>query len=110
MVEVSGPLGRSKQALRRQALGRREVMGDAEHRESSRTIFGKVLDLRTYRRAGEVMAYAGSGSEVRTEPFLRSVLEDGKRLVRPKVTGRGERWTSRRLETLRKTWSPWFGG
>jgi 5-formyltetrahydrofolate cyclo-ligase len=31
------------------------------------------------------MAYAGSGSEVRTEPFLRSVLEDGKRLVRPKV-------------------------
>ena len=85
MVEVSGPLGRSKQALRRQALGRRETMGEAEHRESSRTIFGKVLDLRTYRRAGEVMAYADSGSEVRTKPFLRSVLEDGKRLVRPKV-------------------------
>jgi hypothetical protein len=31
------------------------------------------------------MAYAGSGSEVRIEPFLRSVLEDGKRLVLLKV-------------------------
>ena len=85
MVEISGPLGRSKQALRRQALGRRETMGEAEHRESSRTIFGKVLDLRTYRRAGVVMAYASFGSEVRTEPFLRSVLEDGQKLVLPKV-------------------------
>lgn len=56
MVEISGPLGRSKQALRRQALGRREAMGEAEHRESSRTIFGKVMELRTYRRTGVVMA------------------------------------------------------
>jgi 5-formyltetrahydrofolate cyclo-ligase len=85
MVEVSGPLGRWKQAVRRQALGRREAMGDAEHRESSRSIFGKVLDLRIYRRAGVVIAYAGSGSEVRTEPFLHSVLEGGKRLVLPKI-------------------------
>ncbi|CAA9462832.1 MAG: 5-formyltetrahydrofolate cyclo-ligase [uncultured Rubrobacteraceae bacterium] len=85
MVEVSGSSDNSKQALRRRVLGRRDAMGEAEHRESSQTIVGKVLSLEAYRRAGVVMAYAGFGSEVRTEPFLRSVLEAGKRLVLPRV-------------------------
>lgn len=85
MVEVSGSSGSSKQALRRQVLGRRDAMGEAEHRESSRIILRKVTALAAYRGAGVVMAYAGFGSEVRTEPFLRSVLEDAKRLVLPRV-------------------------
>ncbi len=90
MVEVSGSSGGSKRALRREVLGRRDAMGEAEHRESSRIILQKVTVLPAYRRAGVVMAYAGFGSEVRTEPFLRSVLEDGKRLVLPRVNrGRG---------------------
>ncbi|MBA2535340.1 MAG: 5-formyltetrahydrofolate cyclo-ligase [Rubrobacter sp.] len=85
MVEVSGSSDRSKQAQRREVLGRRDAMGEEERRESSQIIVEKVLALGAYRRACVVMAYSGFGSEVRTEPFLRSVLEAGKRLVLPRV-------------------------
>lgn len=60
-------------------------MGEEEHREPSRVIVGKVLAMEAYRRAGVVTAYAGLGSEARTGPFLRSLLEAGKRLVLPRV-------------------------
>lgn len=66
-------------------LGKRDAIGEREHWEASRIIFGKVQSLAEYLRADVVLAYSGFGSELQTGPFLRSVLEDGKRLVLPRV-------------------------
>lgn len=60
-------------------------MGPDERGAASRSIVEKVTALEAYRRAGVVMAYAGIGSEVGTDTFLRSVLRGGKTLVLPRV-------------------------
>lgn len=77
--------GVTKDELRREVLRRRDAMGEAERDAASRSIFGKVTSLAAYRRAGSVMAYVGIGSELGTDPFLRSILRDGKTLVLPRV-------------------------
>ena len=78
-------LDETKDGIRQEVLRRRDAMGEDERAAASRSIVGKVTSLAAYRRAGVVMAYAGIGSEVQTEPFLRAVLGDGKTLVLPRV-------------------------
>lgn len=75
----------TKDELRRKVLGRRDAMGPDERGAAGRVIVEKVTSLAAYRRAGVVLAYAGIGSEVGTDPFLRAVLRDGKTLVLPRV-------------------------
>ena len=51
----------------------------------SRAIIERVTRLESYRRSGVVLAYAGFGSELRTEAFVRRVLDDRKALLLPRV-------------------------
>lgn len=55
----------------------------------SHDIIDEITDLDRYRRCGVVLAYAGFGSELCTEAFMRRVLDDGKILLLPRVN-RGE--------------------
>ena len=58
----------------------------AGHRESaSAAILQEIVALPDYRRAAAVMAYAGFGSELQTEEFLRCALKDEKVLLLPRV-------------------------
>lgn len=78
-------LKEAKSALREAVLARREALGEEERRAFSERILRRVRRLADYRRAGVVLAYSGFGSELQTGDFLRSVLEDGKLLVLPRI-------------------------
>lgn len=75
----------TKEGIRREVLRKRDAMREGERDAAGRSIVEKVISLEAYHRAGVVMAYAGIGSEVGTDPFLRAVLGDGKALVLPRV-------------------------
>lgn len=75
----------TKSALRELVLGRRDAMRDTARSTASRVIVREVIALAAYRESSVVLGYAGFGSELQTDSFLRHVLEDGKMLVLPKV-------------------------
>lgn len=75
----------TKEEIRREVLRKRDAMREGERDAAGRSIVEKVISLEAYHRASVVMAYAGIGSEVGTDPFLRAVLGDGKALVLPRV-------------------------
>ena len=75
----------AKSALRKTVLARRDAM-DAGAREAlSLSILEETSHLDCYRRSSVVLAYVGFGSELRTDAFVRRVLEDGKVLLLPRV-------------------------
>lgn len=75
----------TKEGIRREVLRKRDAMREGERDAAGRSIVEKVISLEAYHRASVVMAYAGIGSEVGTDPFLRAVLGGGKALVLPRV-------------------------
>lgn len=59
---------------------------DEGHRKAlSEAIVRGIIALPDYRKADVVMAYAGFGSELQTDGFLRHVLEQRKTLFLPRV-------------------------
>ncbi len=51
----------------------------------SRTIVQDIVETSVYRRSDRIMAYASFGSELRTDEFVRHVLDQGKTLLLPRV-------------------------
>lgn len=75
----------AKRALRRQVLGRRDALDPGWRDWASRAIFTRVEALPAVQAARRVLGYHSFGSEPATEPFLRRVLAEGRRLVLPRI-------------------------
>ncbi|HLX62536.1 MAG TPA: 5-formyltetrahydrofolate cyclo-ligase [Planctomycetota bacterium] len=56
-----------------------------EIREKSAVILARLFKLKGYRRAKTVLAYASFREEVQTDALIAKVLQDGKRLVLPRL-------------------------
>lgn len=74
-----------KGSLRERVLERRDAMSPETRDAFSREIIRNVISLETYGESEVVLAYAGFGSELQTDEFLRRTLELGKRLILPRV-------------------------
>jgi 5-formyltetrahydrofolate cyclo-ligase len=83
----SSRLKRAKRALRREVLGRRDALGEAERAERSRMIAERVLGLPEIRRARTVMAFWSFGSEVETAWLVARLHAAGVRVVLPRIEG-----------------------
>lgn len=81
----------AKAVLREAVLRRRDALGEGERATLGRRILGRVLDLPAYGRSAVVLAYASFGTELRTDGFLRQVLDDEKILLLPRVEPDGLR-------------------
>lgn len=75
----------AKSSLRESVLARREAMDSRARVDKSRDIMRTISGLESYLGSGVVLAYAGFGSELQTDGFLRRTLELGKILVLPRV-------------------------
>lgn len=75
----------TKPPLRRRILGRRDAMDPRTRTALSRTIVRDIVETSVYRRSDRIMAYASFGSELRTDEFVRQVLDQGKTLLLPRV-------------------------
>jgi len=71
----------AKAALREAVLLRRDALPERERALLSGRILRSVLDLPAYQDSGVVLAYASFGTELRTEEFLRRVLDDRVRVA-----------------------------
>ncbi|MBL8518078.1 MAG: 5-formyltetrahydrofolate cyclo-ligase [Betaproteobacteria bacterium] len=78
-------LHEAKVALRKRVLAARDAMPPSQRKLDSILLCGRLNANIRYRRARAVLAYVGFGSEVDTEPFLKTVLADGKVLALPRI-------------------------
>jgi 5-formyltetrahydrofolate cyclo-ligase len=79
------PLHEAKLALRKQILAARDAMPAPKRKLESMLLCGRLNGNIRYQRARAVLAYAGFGTEVDTDAFLRTVLADGKVLALPRI-------------------------
>jgi 5,10-methenyltetrahydrofolate synthetase len=75
----------AKAALREVVLRRREALPVGVRASLSSRILAGILDLPSYGLSNVVLAYASFGTELRTDEFLRRVLDDGKTLLLPRI-------------------------
>lgn len=75
----------TKPPLRRRILCRRDAMNPRTRTVLSRTIVRDIVETSVYRRSDRIMAYVSFGSELRTDEFVRQVLDQGKTLLLPRV-------------------------
>lgn len=96
-----------KATLRKEALRRRDALPADERAAMSLRIFSEIMRLPAYTHPRVVLAYASFGSEPETRGFLRRVLEDGKRLLLPRVEPDGLALYAVRDLTLDLAPGPW---
>lgn len=85
MTAVAG----RKKLLRKEALRRRRSIPDGLRREKSRLIAERLLSDERLLSAGTVLGFFSMRDEVAMEKILRRLLELGKRVALPLVTGPG---------------------
>ncbi len=76
---------RRKRTLRKLALQRRDKLSQEQIAAKSHAIAQRVLRLQMWQDARVVMGYHAFNSEVRTDELLNAALQQGKRIVLPRV-------------------------
>jgi 5-formyltetrahydrofolate cyclo-ligase len=76
----------TKREIRKKILQERDLLTYNEVMGKSQAIFNRLCSLPQYKRAKTVMAYVSYRNEVSTPGFIAKVVEDGKRIVLPKVS------------------------
>lgn len=79
-----------KKLLRKEALGRRRSLTAEARQEKSRLIADKLLSDSRVKAAGTILGFFSMKDEVEMEDILRRLLEMGKRVALPLVTGPGQ--------------------
>ena len=74
----SAALAEAKRALRKEAVARREAMGEPARREASRRIAEQVLALSDFRAAQGVHCFVSLPGEVDTAPIFAACAAVGK--------------------------------
>ena len=74
-----------KQAIRQRIIAARQQMAEQERERLSRAIAARVTGLDAYRTAGTVLAYLNFGAELAAEGLVQQALQEGKRVLLPKV-------------------------
>ena len=94
---------KQKKILRTQIQEEILLLPEDYRRKADREIVRLLLTLPEYHHADTVFCFAGTASEINTDPFLAQVLADGKVLSVPLCTGKGimEARRIRSLEELR---------
>ena len=74
-----------KQALRQRIIAAREETPVPERLRKSRSILAGVRALQGYQAARTVLGYLNFGAEVASELWVQQALDDGKRVLLPRV-------------------------
>ena len=79
-----------KKLLRKEALGRRRSLTAEARQEKSRLIADKLLSDSRVKEARTILGFFSMKDEVEMEKILLRLLEMGKRVALPLVTGPGQ--------------------
>lgn len=78
-----------KEAIRLEALARRDALSQKEKTRLDREIMERLCALPEYREAEAVLFFASFRSEPDTFQLMKEALEEGKRVLLPRVEGGG---------------------
>lgn len=87
---MMSPVADRKKLLRREALRRRRSIPEGLRQEKSRLIAERLLSDERLLSAGTALGFFSMRDEVAMEKILRRLLELGKRVALPLVTGPGQ--------------------
>lgn len=91
-------LREQKAALRQAMLARREALSQDEWTRASARVQAQLLASPEYQRAGTILFYWAVGREARSQGAIAAALQEGKRVVLPRVVNwRGQeapRWSA----------------
>ncbi len=76
----------TKDSIRKEILAMRNSLSSDEIKQKSRLITEKLLSLKMYKKAENILIYVSMGSEVQTDEIIEKALEEGKRVFCPKCT------------------------
>lgn len=79
-----------KRRLREDILAKRALLTAEDIKEKSRKITDKLLDLKEFKAGKVVMSYVDFNNEVETKDFIRTCLQQGKRVAVPVVVRKPE--------------------
>lgn len=81
----SDRLKRTKRALRREVIARRDALSERDRAAASLAIADRVVALPEARQARSAMAFWSFGSEVDTAPLIERLVAGGKTLTLPRI-------------------------
>lgn len=84
----SGDLAERKRALRRRVRAVRDALSSEERARRSEAVATNLFALPEVSGASTVMAFWSFGSEVDTQPIIRRLADEGRRVALPRVEGR----------------------
>ena len=84
---MTSDLTESKRFFRKNALKNRRALSDTDRNTYSSTIKRLLFDFPPFRQAKRVFAFASMPDEVHTKELLAQMLEEGKEVSIPLVTG-----------------------
>lgn len=73
----------NKKLLRKDILVKRASLGKIDRKNYTEAIWETILNTPFYKNAKTIMCFVSFGSEIDTHEFIRTAIEDGKRLVVP---------------------------
>ena len=85
---ISSFIAERKKELRREMQSEAKAMDAAERAECDEKIFAALVGTEEYKKAETVFTYVSIDSEIETRALLVRVLEDGKRLCVPRLSGK----------------------
>lgn len=90
---------RNKEALRREAKAWRDAQAPQWIQEQSLYVLEQVEAIPVFREVEQVLSYVDCPGEVATRPLIQKLLEAGREVLVPVMTGPGQmQWS--RLESL----------
>ena len=87
-MNENGASDGNKRELRKRMLAFRRALSVEERVSNSAMITEKLLSLEAVQKARTVFAYAAMEDEVQTEALIASLLDRGKQVAIPLVTGK----------------------
>lgn len=83
----SDRLKRTKRALRRAVIARRDALSERDRAAASLSIADRVAALPETREARSAMAFWSFGSEVDTAPLIERLVAEGRTVALPRIEG-----------------------
>ncbi len=85
------PISDVKKALRREAIKRRGSISREDKKKKDTHIKDRLMSLREYREANNIVLFASFRSEVNTFPIIEDALMKDKKVIMPKVDDQKKR-------------------
>lgn len=78
-----------KKYLRKSIQSKRDSLSEKKRKADSKKIASVFLNTKQYLKSNNILIFYPFRSEIDTVPIIRKAISDGKKIILPKVAGKG---------------------